>query len=143
LWRTVQDTSDCLRCATTTQLYHINWYIFSPKNVNTNLKVGYLKCRLHSWYQQCTLLISIIIVKKTKSCALSIVCPYTNDLITWDCLDIYYKRWYSLWPIGSFADKNLRLQMSSSCDVDDLIFWVVWCALGLHTNVWNLVSFWH
>jgi len=139
LWRTVQDTSDCLRCATTTQLYHINWYIFSPKNVNTNLKVGYLKCRLHSWYQQCTLLISIIIVKKTKSCALSIVCPYTNDLITWDCLDIYYKHWYmSYW-------KFCRWKFTVTCVIllwcRQFNIWVVWCAL--HTNVWTLVSFWH
>jgi len=45
-------------------------------------------------------------LNKLTSCALSIVYAPTNDSITWDCLDIYYKRWAN----GSDEDENLRLQ---------------------------------
>jgi len=55
------------------------------------------------------------------SCAVSNVYVRTNDLIILDYLGMYYRLSIGIWAAESYADENLRLQLSSSCDVDNFI----------------------
>jgi len=86
--------------------------LFSPKNINTNLVVGYLKCLVDC------------------------LCPHQrlNNLR----LFIYYKHWHiGYWMLCSwkFTASVVFLLWCRQFHI-----WVVWCVL--HTNDWTQVSFW-